>query len=276
MASKQPGAETAALKGSVQRRTNHPYDTYFTRRVSIVITSALVRLGARANQVSVAGILVGLSSCALLAFGQGIGAVAAGAVLTHFYAVLDSVDGELARSRKEFTLRGLFLEDLSAFYVMAAFPIAIGWRAFAADLGSLLLVLALAYGAFGRNAIAAARRGIMKSIQTHRPSTPVRHARSLVEPRLRSAIDGHILNQTNVRAAVSTVLVIEVALGRQPLITSVVMTAATIGFLLREAGVIASLLRPGALEAMLTQIYDDARQQDALGSEDGQKLARYE
>ena len=86
----------AELRKTVQRKTDNIYDTLFTRRVSVYLTAALASTGITANQVSVIGAVVGLGACAFIAFGSPalqLGGVA----LLHLYAVLDSVDGELAR-----------------------------------------------------------------------------------------------------------------------------------------------------------------------------------
>ena len=69
-------------------------------------------------------------------------------LLIHLYSVLDSVDGELARLRKQFSLTGLFLEDLSAFYVIVGFPLATATLVYRSGLGTLPLILGILYGAF--------------------------------------------------------------------------------------------------------------------------------
>ncbi|HKU44300.1 MAG TPA: CDP-alcohol phosphatidyltransferase family protein, partial [Polyangiales bacterium] len=97
----------AQLRPLIQRRTANVYDTWFTRRVSIYLTVLLAPLGVTPNQVSTCGALVGAGCCALLAFGDAAWLLF-GVACLHLYAVLDSVDGELARWTKQFSLTGLF------------------------------------------------------------------------------------------------------------------------------------------------------------------------
>lgn len=260
----------------VQQRTSHPYDTFFTRRVSIVITRALAPTRISANHVSAGNIAVGLAACALLAFGNWWQQVL-GAALVHAYAVLDSVDGELARLRQDFTIRGLFLEDLSAYYVIVGFPMAVGIAVWQAGLSPLPLILSCGYAAFGRNGVAVARRAVLKSIQTRRPTRPMEAGGFQGGSRLRHLIDGHLLNHTNIRAAISTVVIVEVAAGRSPVLAWWLLTIVVVGLLAREALTVFYFLRASTLDAMLWEVYRDARAPVAqqITKADALRLAKY-
>lgn len=249
------------LRSLVQPPPTNPYDALFTRHVSILLTAALAPLGITANQVSSVNLLVGLGACLLIAFGDHVGVIV-GIVLVHLYAVLDSVDGELARLRREFTLTGLFLEDLSAFHVIVAFPLAVGLHMMRGGAGPLVLILAATYAAFGRTAMAVARRAVLKSIRTKRPvspETPVGPILNGGAGTLRRLVDDFLLNHTIIRAVVSTSLLIEIAIGRvSPVITAWILGAALVGLLLREAATIVLLLRKDTLDKMLQGVYRDA------------------
>lgn len=160
----------ADLRARAQRRTSNLYDTYFTRRVSIYVTAVLAPLGVSANTVSAIGCLVAIAACTLLALGDGA-TLLLGVGLVHLVAVLDSVDGELARLRRTFTLRGLFLEDLCAFTMLNGFAIAVGAYLSRQSGSWVPLALGVGIAAFGRNALQVARRAWLKSIATARPLT---------------------------------------------------------------------------------------------------------
>jgi phosphatidylglycerophosphate synthase len=68
------------------------------RPLSIVVTAALLPLGVSANAVTYFGIVVCLAAAALMAAGDRA-ALIAGAALFNFFAVLDCVDGNVARVR---------------------------------------------------------------------------------------------------------------------------------------------------------------------------------
>ena len=88
-----------------QRRTPSLYDTWFTRRVSVYVTALALLLGLTPNMVSTANLLVGMAAWVLIALDiHALG----GVVLIHVYAILDSVDGEVARHTRCFSLRGCF------------------------------------------------------------------------------------------------------------------------------------------------------------------------
>ncbi len=154
------------LRSRAQRKTSSLYDSFFTRRVSIYVTALLFPLGVAPNAVSLLNAVLGLAAWALI----GLNVLPlAGVLLIHVYAVLDSVDGELARLTRRFSLKGLFLEDHSAYLMINGYWLAIGfylWR----TTGAIWLLLAcVALVAFGRQAMPASRRALIKSIETGRP-----------------------------------------------------------------------------------------------------------
>ena len=156
------------LRPQIQRRTANVYDTWFTRRVSIYLTVAFAKLGATPNQISVLGACVGAACCLLLAFGEGAW-LWTGVSCMHLYAVLDSVDGEIARLTKRFSLLGLFIEDLSAYLMINAFNLAIAYRLYTDAHWTWPLAAAVGIAAFGRNVMPVARRALLKSVFTGRP-----------------------------------------------------------------------------------------------------------
>jgi phosphatidylglycerophosphate synthase len=201
----------AELRQTAQRRTSNIYDTLFTRRVSIYLTAILLPLGISANAVSALNNLVAVCACALIAFGSAKWHILAGIGLVHLYAVLDSVDGELARLRRTFTIKGLFLEDLSAFTMINGFFLAIGWYLHRSTDKDWPVWLAVIVVGFGRNAMGAARRAINKWFESRREipalTRHVNHASAL--RRVRKLIENHLLHYTNIWISLTSIILLE-------------------------------------------------------------------
>ncbi len=258
------------LRAQVQRRTSNVYDTLFTRRVSIYVTFVLDRLGVGANAVSACNVAVGLAACGLIGFAAGP-ALVVGVALVHLYAVLDSVDGELARLRKSFSLKGLFLEDLSAYAMINGFELAIGFYLWRTQGVVWPAGLAIAMVAFGRNAMPVARRAIMKSILTGRPvsrSVAERYqspASGVKAPsrlgRMRAIVQEHVLNYTYMWIVLSSLVIVEQACGCQGfrMVLFAFLFFST-GLAAKELAVVARYLSTDALEVDSLRIYEQARQ----------------
>lgn len=157
------------LRARAQRRGGSFYDRMFTRRISIFVTAALYPLGVAPNSVSFANTLVGLAGWLLV--GSNTYPLI-GVLLVHLWAVLDSVDGELARLTRRFSLKGLFLEDHGAYVMINAYWLAMGWYLAQAIGRWWPLWLCAGFVVFGRLAMPAARRALMKSVETGRPHQP--------------------------------------------------------------------------------------------------------
>lgn len=276
------------LRAIAQRRTGVIYDEVFTRRVSIFFTAALAPLGVTPNQVSVVAFVVGLSACALIAFGAPV-QVLVGVGLIHLYAVLDSVDGELARLRKQFSLKGLFIEDLSGYVMINAFAMAAAWYLHRTGREPLPMIAAITLVAFGRNVMATVRRSLIKSITTARPRDPNAEPAnagsssglgSKVPPvarRLFQFFDDNVLHLTNMWVVVSSFIAWEAFSGAPVAATEWVYLFFTGLWILKEIGVLALMLRPGALERQLQYLYDaaQARPTGDAATPTGQELAGF-
>jgi phosphatidylglycerophosphate synthase len=91
----------------------------FYRQLSLPITWLLVRTPVTANQVSVIWLVLGLVGVGLLASGIYIGSIF-GALLLQVAAILDRVDGEVARYKRSQSTLGVFL-DLAAHIFIKSF-----------------------------------------------------------------------------------------------------------------------------------------------------------
>ena len=81
------------------------------KRISILITSALVRTNITPNQVTLLSLLVALTGAFFLALGSWK-YVAIGGFLAFFSFILDFVDGEIARFKGMCSKRGGFLDGV--------------------------------------------------------------------------------------------------------------------------------------------------------------------
>jgi phosphatidylglycerophosphate synthase len=262
------------LRPQIQRRTANVYDTWFTRRVSIYLTVVFAKLGATPNQVSVLGALVGAMCCALLAFGHGAW-LWVGVGCLHLYAVLDSVDGELARWTKQFSLLGLFIEDLSAYVMINAFNLAIGYRLYVDAHWTWPLVAAVGIAAFGRNVMPVARRALLKSVFTGRPPATLAHRPEPGPPsRWRELVQENVVHSTNQWVVLSALLALA-GTGVVAYVWVAVAFGAILALLaLREVAGLIRLARGDQLERELARIYLAAARTPE-STADGLALAKY-
>lgn len=97
---------------------------FVLRPLSFPITWVLIRLGFSANHVSYLGILVSLLAAVLMGIGQR-NAIIMGAFLFNAFAVLDCVDGNIARIRNQASPYGEFIDALGGYMAFACvFPAA--------------------------------------------------------------------------------------------------------------------------------------------------------
>lgn len=85
------------------------YGYYFIRPLSLYVTYFALRLGLTANHVTVLQTLSGVAGAVLLAFPAPLMRLL-GVALLQFGFVLDNVDGEVARFRKQVSVTGKFLD----------------------------------------------------------------------------------------------------------------------------------------------------------------------
>ena len=204
----------AEIRRSAQRKTGNLYDTHFTRRVSPLVSAALAPIGATPNSISWANLVVGAASCLLIGLGDDLPAIA-GVLLLHLYAILDSVDGELARHMKQRSLVGVFLENWSAYLMINGFMIAIASHLVRSGIDHWPLYVAVGLAAFGRSAAPAIRRSILEAGATVKVEREVAQLETpgwdrRFASRMRVFVEESLLFQTNVWVVLSTILILEV------------------------------------------------------------------
>jgi CDP-alcohol phosphatidyltransferase. len=247
------GERVAAVRAGAQRRTANLYDTYFTRRVSAYLTALLLPYQVSPNLVSALNIAIGLALCSLIAFGDRP-LVLLGALLFHLYSVLDSVDGELARALGRCSLRGMFLENWSAYLQINAFGLAVGAHLLRAGGGVVPLGLALLAAVFGRCAAPVTRRVVLEVLQKRSPAETLREppagaarppvagppaAKGGGASWLRRFVEESLLYQTNIWLVLSSLLVIEAIFPALALwLVFPAFLFYTLGALVKEAGIV--------------------------------------
>lgn len=97
------------------------------RQVSIYITWLLLHTGVTPNQVTVASLITAGAGLGLVAFGSPWVALV-GYLLLFVYHLLDRVDGEIARFRKIYSLRGIYLDNAGHYLTGAGIFIATTYR----------------------------------------------------------------------------------------------------------------------------------------------------
>ncbi len=117
-----------ALIRRMNKSHEGPVDALINWRFSMRITRVLARrsLGVTPNHVTMVSIVVGLIACWLASRGSW-GALAVGGVLLEVQSILDSVDGELARLRYQYSKLGQWLDNLSDDLVDNLFILAAGY-----------------------------------------------------------------------------------------------------------------------------------------------------
>lgn len=101
----------------VKLQTNALGHPILQRVPSIYLTRIFLATNVTANQVSAAMILIGVTSGVVIATGY----IWTGLALVYLSLLLDAVDGEIARYRKIFSLRGIFLDLVNHLVVFGTF-----------------------------------------------------------------------------------------------------------------------------------------------------------
>ncbi len=101
----------------------------WVRKVSFLFTYLFINLGVSPNGVSVLSIFVALFSFVCFTV-PGTGALVIAIIGINLWLVLDCVDGNIARCRKQKTIYGEFVDDIGGYYVVAFVYLAISIRAY--------------------------------------------------------------------------------------------------------------------------------------------------
>ncbi len=99
-----------------------PWAHYVARPLSYYPAWLCIKLGISANATTIVGLLIGISGCALMAYGYMMW----GAILVNLYGLSDYVDGDIARATKTQSEYGGRLDGLSYLVITAFLFMSIG------------------------------------------------------------------------------------------------------------------------------------------------------
>jgi phosphatidylglycerophosphate synthase len=114
----------------------------YIRRASPYITRRLIGTRVTPNAVTTLMILVGVLAAVMLALSGLVFSILA-VLLIQGQILLDCIDGELARWRRQFSPAGIYLDRLGHFTTETLFPIALAIRCHESTLGLIAGLLAL-------------------------------------------------------------------------------------------------------------------------------------
>jgi phosphatidylglycerophosphate synthase len=117
-----------------RRNAEHWMARWFLRAVSLRVTALLIRTPVRANQLTGLMIVIGLLAAVPLGLPGPVTAVV-GVVAIWVYFLLDLCDGEVARWRRQTSIKGVYLDRVGHYLVEAAVLTAYGFRAGGQELG---------------------------------------------------------------------------------------------------------------------------------------------
>ncbi|MET7895028.1 CDP-alcohol phosphatidyltransferase family protein [Streptomyces mirabilis] len=128
--------------GKLESRAEHWAGRLYMRSLSLRVTRLMLGTRVSPNQITTVMVFAGvLSGVALVV--PGLGGAVLSVLLMQLYLLLDCVDGEVARWRRQFSPLGVYLDRLGAYLADAAVMVGMGVRA--AELGlNLYLVAGLA------------------------------------------------------------------------------------------------------------------------------------
>ncbi|AVH57920.1 MULTISPECIES: CDP-alcohol phosphatidyltransferase family protein [Streptomyces] len=114
--------------GKLESRAEHWAGRLYMRALSLRVTRHLLGTRISPNQITVVMVFAGVLSGVALAL-PGLGGAVLSIVFMQLYLLLDCVDGEVARWRRQFSPLGVYLDRLGAYLADAAVMVGMGIRA---------------------------------------------------------------------------------------------------------------------------------------------------
>ncbi|NVM38686.1 MAG: CDP-alcohol phosphatidyltransferase family protein [Candidatus Lokiarchaeota archaeon] len=111
--------------------------TFFSR----YITWILVKTPITANFITLTGLLIGLVGLFLIGIGNNI-FIIIGFILLYIYYVSDEVDGEVARYKKQTSLRGIYYDEIGHLFFQGWFFFSFGYSIYRINSEFLYIILA--------------------------------------------------------------------------------------------------------------------------------------
>ena len=108
--------------------------------ISPYITWILVKTPITANFVTVFGIIIGLIGLLLIGIGNNF-FIILGFILLYLYYISDEVDGEIARYKKQISLRGIYYDEIGHLIFLGLFFFAFGYCIYNINTKFLYIIL---------------------------------------------------------------------------------------------------------------------------------------
>ncbi|WP_406331178.1 CDP-alcohol phosphatidyltransferase family protein [Streptomyces sp. NBC_00203] len=118
--------------GKLESRAEHWAGRLYMRALSLRVTRLMLGTRFSPNQITTVMVFAGVLSGVALVI-PGLGGAVLSVVFMQLYLLLDCVDGEMARWRRQFSPLGVYLDRLGAYLADAAVMVGMGVRA--AELG---------------------------------------------------------------------------------------------------------------------------------------------
>ncbi|WP_406170998.1 CDP-alcohol phosphatidyltransferase family protein [Streptomyces sp. NBC_00996] len=114
--------------GKLDSRAEHWAGRLYMRALSLRVTRLMLGTRFSPNQITTLMVFAGVLSGVALVL-PGLGGAVLSVVFMQLYLLLDCVDGEVARWRKQFSPLGVYLDRLGAYLADAAVMVGMGIRA---------------------------------------------------------------------------------------------------------------------------------------------------
>ncbi|HLC62400.1 MAG TPA: CDP-alcohol phosphatidyltransferase family protein [Candidatus Nanoarchaeia archaeon] len=131
------------------------YMEWVTMKISIFVTKLLLYTPIKADQVTIGMVLLAILGSVFMAFGT-LKFLLIGILIIHFTVILDNVNGEVARYRKEGSMMGTFLEQ---YYHELSVPLiffGLGFGVFLATGYKSAVIFGFLCGVFSRSTVLSA------------------------------------------------------------------------------------------------------------------------
>jgi phosphatidylglycerophosphate synthase len=131
-----PISELRQIAQSMKTGADRRLSYRIFRAVSIYLTRVLLHAPVTANQVTALSICVGIAGILLISM-DSVAVAIGGYLLMFLYHILDKVDGEIARFRNEYSIHGIYLDNIGHYVtgggliLATAFRLALGSESFA-------------------------------------------------------------------------------------------------------------------------------------------------
>ncbi|MFX1375586.1 MAG: CDP-alcohol phosphatidyltransferase family protein [Promethearchaeota archaeon] len=136
------------------------------RFFSKYITWILVKTRISANFITVSGFLIGLLGLFIIGIGNNL-FIIIGFILLYIYYISDEVDGEVARYKKQTSLRGIYYDEIGHLFFLGWFFFSLGYSIYRINHELLYVFLGIiaTFFLFGLRVIR--KIAILASVKTH-------------------------------------------------------------------------------------------------------------